>query len=1064
MQRMISAKLVLITLLLLSISSLIHAGDNRPYRERHKEVINKSQKLVLADNGKALADIVIPEKCSEVVVFAAKELKKYLDEATAADFKILRSSSFKSRPEPVRTRTAIMLGESPWTKAMSGINFAALPKDSFVIKEVNGAIIIAGHDDPFTNPEKEMKARNGFWHHYDHATLFGVYDFLERFVGVRFYFPVKELIYVPKIKKLEVPAMDIEESPDFTARCAYWNPFSINAKQNKGDWAKNKMSKIRNLQTLYGRNETFQMPNCHGLQGLGLITRFGKSNPEYFAVMGNGKRANILRRKAPGEHGAHLCYNNKELEDEIFEDAKSFLSAESASVRNIKSRYKGIHWNRGVYYAYPGYFNIHPSDGMVKCLCPKCKPYADSDRISDLFFPFMARIAERLKKAGIKGTITTMPYSCYTATPKCDLPDNIEIMLATLGPWGENRLSNKELSKPDKLLVEWSRKNHGKTSSLWNYMISDRGMTQKGVPPMSPRDVSSYYKRNADVINGAFVQCGIWDILHNYLNMYVYYKTSWDTSTDVESLMKEHHENLFGPAAKPMGKFYDLLEKLWTNKGIPTIKNTPLGPVAVKRSQYEVWEKSYTTKELDKLTAYLNQAKKLAAKSPSHLKRIEFIKKYFLDSMKKERAKYMGLKREIDDVVMDVPMLQDSVKINGILDENIWKKASSVYLNPVVQNAPNLQTKVKAFCDKGWLFVGFNCQEPEAANLKLDVTKRDGRVWADSCVEVFLKLSNKREASDYYHFMVNAAGAIADEKRFTRRKGDWHWNCDNMQAVSRISDKSFTVEMRIPLEEILGRPIAPGDEFLANFARSRFLKNGSPKGMEPYYSWSPYIRFEGMGGFHDVLRYGLLRFVKDGEKKKTIIKNGSFEEATIKRVPGRCPLHWGGWWKPSRRNQPPYPLIDVDDTQRMQGKSSIKIQNTMLKPLDGKNKDVKVTLNQFIPEKEFKPSTTYLLTFYIKMENVKPLRKASLMGAFVRLALGDKHQVIFPKTSLYSGSMPWSKQGFTFTTPAKIGFSKSRKLQPHIWLCLWNATGTVWFDDIQIRPLNDLKKTLSGKL
>lgn len=139
----------------------------------------------------------------------------------------------------------------------------------------------------------------------------------------------------------------------------------------------------------------------------------------------------------------------------------------------------------------------------------------------------------------------------------------------------------------------------------------------------------------------------------------------------------------------------------------------------------------------------------------------------------------------------------------------------------------------------------------------------------------------------------------------------------------------------------------------------------------------------------------------------------------------------------------------------MDGKSSIKIQNTTLK-LDENNCDVKVTLNQFIPETELKPSTTYLITFFVKTKDVNVIRKATQFGAFVYLALGDKNRMFFPPSIGFTGDMDWKKQGFKFTTPATIGFDKSRNLQPHLWLCLWNATGTVWFDDIRIRPMDSL--------
>jgi hypothetical protein len=133
--------------------------DQRPYLERHQCTIHQKKQIAIVENQVAKADIILPEQCSKSVDFAAKELKAYLDKATGADVKIIRSESYRRLPQPVRTRTSIFLGESPWTEGMTGIRFAALPRDSFVIKEVNGAIIIAGHDDPYFDTEKEISDR-----------------------------------------------------------------------------------------------------------------------------------------------------------------------------------------------------------------------------------------------------------------------------------------------------------------------------------------------------------------------------------------------------------------------------------------------------------------------------------------------------------------------------------------------------------------------------------------------------------------------------------------------------------------------------------------------------------------------------------------------------------------------------------------------------------------------------------------------------------------------------------------------------------------------------------------
>ena len=45
------------------------------------------------------------------------------------------------------------------------------------------------------------------------------------------------------------------------------------------------------------------------------------------------------------------------------------------------------------------------------------------------------------------------------------------------------------------------------------------------------------------------------------------------------------------------------------------------------------------------------------------------------------------------------------------------------------------------------------------------------------------------------------------------------------------------------------------------------------------------------------------------------------------------------------------------------------------------------------------------------------------------------------------GTMPWTKQGFEFTTPAKL------QKRPYFRVGLRYARGTVWYDGVQLREV-----------
>ena len=150
-----------------------------------------SDRIILATDGKANAVIVAPKDSGKVVSFAARELKQFLDAATGADFAIVETIP--------KDGAAIVLGDCEEARR-AGLDVSALKRDGFRILPKHGRLLfIAGRDDKDYDLDAYVKMENvppvngRGWNNVvnrpEYATLFGVYDFLERFVGVRFYHP-----------------------------------------------------------------------------------------------------------------------------------------------------------------------------------------------------------------------------------------------------------------------------------------------------------------------------------------------------------------------------------------------------------------------------------------------------------------------------------------------------------------------------------------------------------------------------------------------------------------------------------------------------------------------------------------------------------------------------------------------------------------------------------------------------------------------------------------------------------------------------------------------------------
>lgn len=997
----------------LGASTDTFAAIESPLRKQgiHQTNIDSSSLLTLVENGKPVAEIVVANE-SPVVQYAAEELQKRVQQATDAVLPIV-----SQRTEGV---PAIMLGDNSWLRQTMGVDVDTLPRDGYVIKKIADAIAIAGKDNPFEDPAKTVS--KGIWAQtYQRATLFGVYDFLQRFVGVRYYFPDELGIVVPKYNTLTVPAMDIVEAPDFAQRRTSWYH---SGKSFTGD-DQGRDFRLGNLDMYRLRAETMILPNNHGLIRLGLVDRFGEEHPGYFALLDTGKRDNDMG--LPGHHG-HLCYSSEGLRQEIYKDAEAFLTGKPASTRGAKTKDR-VGWSPSAFQ--PGFFNIMPPDGLGPiryCHCPQCQEYVENGNYDELIWQFIADIANQLKSNGVSGYITCMAYSTYKRVPDVDLPDNVLVMLAVPGPWLERDPEAQQ--EYDQLIQDWNAKIAPHRVWLWNYANKYGARNLPGIPTSTPHAIGDYYQRIAPDIAGAFLLSSTDHFLFNYLNWYVFCQVAWDNEVDVNEILQEHHRLMFGAGAEPMGLFFDTIERLWLEECLGETADSPLGPITVAPpSESQLWELIYSTEMINKLEGYFQEAKALVKNDSKSLKRIAFIQEHFLGNIEKQRRAYFDRNRRIKDLVFEVPRFDEDTDLvmDGSLDDSAWQHANQVMLVPLEDGVPILaKTSVSALWSDQYIYFGFDCRESKVDQLFFSKREDDAKqIWRDSSVEVFLNPSGMR--TSYYQFIINPAGSFTDISITTpenaKKKLDLDWDA-GVKVKTQVTDHGWTAELAIPITALTdGNPLEPGTRWTANFCRSRNLQDATSE-QNQLYTWSPYLK----KGFHEIERFGTLRFVTKTKTDDSLIENGDFSQIDKRGLPV-------GWHPPNDPDK--RALVSLDESYFISGGRSIKIEGT----------DEPVILMQRLPDLE--PNQTYLLTFFAKTENIT-VRDPEKGGAGACVNLWTSKNEWFP-SNWYTGTMPWTKQGFVIQTDREVNKNKTS----YIRLRLGNANGTVWYDDIRLRKQED---------
>jgi hypothetical protein len=181
--------------------------------------------------------------------------------------------------------------------------------------------------------------------------------------------------------------------------------------------------------------------------------------------------------------------------------------------------------------------------------------------------------------------------------------------------------------------------------------------------------------------------------------------------------------------------------------------------------------------------------------------------------------------------------------IDGVIGEEAWKEALHFTIEKPLRSSKATAKATAMLCFTSQaIYIGFVCEEPEMKNVRCNITVRDGEVWRDDCVEVFIAPCSD-EPSSYYHLLVNASGVLRDE--FWRDgEADVRWESKAVVKTKK-DDATWSVELMLPIASLDRLPIF-NDRWRVNFARERYAV--SPAELT---TW-----MECVNSFHEPERFG----------------------------------------------------------------------------------------------------------------------------------------------------------------------------------------------------------------
>ena len=161
------------------------------------------------------------------------------------------------------------------------------------------------------------------------------------------------------------------------------------------------------------------------------------------------------------------------------------------------------------------------------------------------------------------------------------------------------------------------------------------------------------------------------------------------------------------------------------------------------------------------------------------------------------------LKSSFERGMLPVPTVEKAPVIDGFIDRD-W--SNFTLLNGFSTDKklliPGCEGYVRFSRDKKYLYIGVTTSTPSTApggSLQTNISKRDGEVYTDDCVEVYVKVKDTT-----YILISNAAGTIFDMKRSGPLKNS-AWNFKDLKVGTRVENGWWNLELAVPLAE-MGNP------------------------------------------------------------------------------------------------------------------------------------------------------------------------------------------------------------------------------------------------------------------
>ena len=470
----------------------------------------KAETFQLTSGGHSDYRIVIPSNADDLDNLAAQELADFLQQMTGVKLPVTKDNVPATAHE-------IVLGATN-RLALNAIPAKLQPqtRDGFVLYPQNKKLFIMG------------KIKRG--------TLYGVYDFLEQELGIRFLTP--DLTHVPQHKDLTVNVSSRMFDPAFEHRNlhlanAQW---SVRQRLNGSDRSKS-------IDTHLGGTAFIRPKFVHTFGLLVPPEKYFDAHPEYYALH-NGKRIPAALSGTSGQ----LCLSNPDVQKIIIATTREWLAKHAADQRFYDPDELML-------------VSISVNDNSIVCECPNCEAINGEEKsLQGTLIRMVNTVADAIENEYPNARIETLGgYGAKTGVPQKTKPHhNVLIRFATgdvdmLQPM--NHANNKEASakfaaweKVSPVIYTWNYH-----TAINNHMKPYPDLTYLGdfVRYQLAHNVKGYFSESTSDRRAAFQD----------LRLYVLSRTLWRPELKTRELIEEYCNLSYGSAAQYILQYIDTIEE-----------------------------------------------------------------------------------------------------------------------------------------------------------------------------------------------------------------------------------------------------------------------------------------------------------------------------------------------------------------------------------------------------------------------------------------------------------------------------------------------------------------------